>query len=323
MALFDLPLEELQRYRYPRKAPADLREFWTSTIEQSRSKAAPLVVEKADTRVSAFEISDLTFSGFGGEPIKAWALRPARVTEELPVIVEYVGYGGGRGRPHERMVWAAHGYLHVVVDTRGQGSVFNVSATPDPHGSAPATPGYLTRGIDDKDNLYYRRVFTDAVLAVDAVRQLPGIDQERIAVWGHSQGGAMAMATAALRDDLVACGARTPFLCGIDRNIDVTTVPPYSELATYLSVHRDPAALDVLAYNDVALLAPWIDCPTYVSVALADQVCPPSGIYGAINAMPTAPTVQVWKYNGHESGGAFDDELVAAFFAEHLTTTEE
>lgn len=38
------------------------------------------------------------------------------------------------------------------MDTRGQGSVWGTGgATPDPHGSGPATPGYMTRGIAHPD----------------------------------------------------------------------------------------------------------------------------------------------------------------------------
>src|SRR5690606_14262402 len=109
----------------------------------------------------------------------------------LPAIVEFVGYGGGRGLPGTRLFWPSAGYAHILMDTRGQGSAWGGGGdTADPHGSGPAAPGYLTRGIDDPATYYYRRVFTDAVRLIDAVRTLPAIDPERIAVTGGSQGGA-------------------------------------------------------------------------------------------------------------------------------------
>ena len=175
MPLSDLPLELLQAYRYPREAPADLESFWADTLAQARSTGGEVTVTPAQTSVTAFDISDVTFPGFGGEPIRAWWTRPKGITSDLPAVVEYIGYGGGRGLPHERMLWAAHGYQHFVVDTRGQGSVFVTGDTPDPHGSGPATPGFLTKGVDAPENLYYRRVFTDAARAIDAVRTLPGV----------------------------------------------------------------------------------------------------------------------------------------------------
>ncbi|WP_374100720.1 acetylxylan esterase [Naasia sp. SYSU D00057] len=36
----------------------------------------------------------------------------------LPAVVEFIGYTGGRGYPHERLAWPAAGFAHVVMDTR-------------------------------------------------------------------------------------------------------------------------------------------------------------------------------------------------------------
>ena len=72
------------------------------------------------------------------------------------------------------------------------------------NGTGAATNGYMTRGIDDPADYYYRRVFTDAVRAVDAIRMLPQIDADRLAVTGGSQGGGIALAAGALSEGLVA-----------------------------------------------------------------------------------------------------------------------
>ena len=73
--------------------------------------------------------SDVTFSGFDGQPIKAWLLHPAGATGPLPTIVEYIGYGGGRGEPVDWLVWASAGYAHLVMDTRGQGGAWRSGDT--------------------------------------------------------------------------------------------------------------------------------------------------------------------------------------------------
>ncbi|MDQ2847715.1 MAG: alpha/beta fold hydrolase [Actinomycetota bacterium] len=320
MPLSDMSLADLQAYRYPRSSPEDLEQFWADTLTESRAAGGELTIQPADTAVTAFDISDVTFPGFNGEPIRAWWTRPKGITDDLPVVVEYIGYGGGRGLPHERMLWAAHGYQQLVVDSRGQGSMHMTGDTPDPHGSGPAATGFLTKGVDSPENLYYRRLFTDAALAVDAARTLPGVRADRVAVWGHSQGGAMALAAAALVPDVVACAARTPFMCGIDRSAEISSTGPFSEVVNFQATHRDwgTRALDNLAYVDCALLASLIRCPVWVCVALMDTVCPPSGIYGAINNMMVQPEVVVRAFNGHEGGASFDEAELGPWFAERL-----
>src|SRR5690606_34761574 len=83
--------------------------------------------------------------------------------------------------------------------------------------------------------------------------------------------------------------------------------------------HRDSVeqTLAVLDHVDVAHLTPWISCPTRVTVGLADLVCPPSGIFTAINAMTPPPDVTVWPHNGHEGGGAHDEAGLAAWLDHH------
>ena len=178
MALFDLHLPELERYLPELDEPADFDDFWASTLDEARTFDLGLTVTPVDTGLTAIDAFDVTFAGFGGHPIKAWVTRPAGVAGELPAVVELIGYGGGRGFAHERLAWAAAGYVHLVMDTRGQGSTWgNGGHTPDPAGSGPASPGVMTRGIRDPHEHYYRRLITDGVRAVDAVRALPGVDR--------------------------------------------------------------------------------------------------------------------------------------------------
>jgi len=101
----------------------------------------------------------------------------------LPCVVEYIGYGGGRGSPLNYLTWAAAGYAHFVMDTRGQGSVWMPGDTPDPEPESanPFYPGFMTRGILDKNSYYYRRVFTDAVCAIKAAMANRHVDGDRIA----------------------------------------------------------------------------------------------------------------------------------------------
>src|SRR4051812_47099469 len=184
MALFDLPLDQLRDYRSSSVEPADFDQFWSKTLAEARTFDLDARFERVDTGLTAVEVHDVTFAGFGGHPVKGWFVLPAGTTEPLPVVVEFVGYGGGRGLPHTHLTWAAAGFAHFVMDTRGQGSGWSVGDTADPIGSAPALPGYMTGGIEDPAEYSYRRVFTDGVRAVEAARSHPLVDASRTAALG-------------------------------------------------------------------------------------------------------------------------------------------
>ena len=74
----------------------------------------------ANNGLTEIDSYDVTFAGFGGSPIRGWLHLPAHGTGPVAAVVEYLGYGGGRGLAHERVLWAAAGYAHLVMDTRAR-----------------------------------------------------------------------------------------------------------------------------------------------------------------------------------------------------------
>ena len=120
---------------------------------------------------------------------------------------------------------------------RGQGAQWSAGDTPDPHAAGgPQHPGFLTRGIEDPIEYYYRRLITDSVRAVDAILEYPAIDGSQIAVSGTSQGGGLALVVAGLSRDVGVLLADVPFLCDIRRAIEITDALPHAELVGYLRI---------------------------------------------------------------------------------------
>lgn len=322
MPRLDAPIDELRDYRPAVAEPADFDAFWAATIAESRALARPPRLERLESPLTAVEVYDLEFSGYAGDPVHGWFLVPAGAEGRLPAVVEYLGYGGGRGLPHERLGWAASGYAYLLMDTRGQGSSWGTGgATPDPHGSAPAAPGFMTRGIDDPAAYYYRRVFTDAVLAIDAVRGLDRVDAERVAVTGASQGGGISIAAAALAEGLVGAMPDVPFLCHFERAVGLTDRDPYQEIVRYLAVHRGAAerVFETLSYFDGANFAKRARVPALFSVALMDPVCPPSTVYAARNHWGTGAEIVEYPFNEHEGGQGEQWQRQTSWLAARLT----
>jgi cephalosporin-C deacetylase len=305
MPFTDFPLETLRNYRPDVLEPADFDAFWQETLGEARAAGHGYTLAPATTSVTALIIEDLTFSGFNGEPIRAWVTRPHSNTP-LPAVIEYVGYNGGRGLPGEKLGWAASGYVHVLMDTRGQGSGWGSGGdTPDPHGSGPATAGFMSRGITDKREYYYRRVYTDAALLVEHVASMEFVDANRIVLAGASQGGGIALAAAALVPGIRAVMPEVPFLSHFRRAVEMTGEEPFTEIARYLSVHRDQveSVFTTLSYFDGVNFARRISTPALFSAALMDGIVIPSTIFAAYNHLASVDrSIEVYPFNGHEGG---------------------
>ncbi|MFI0961466.1 acetylxylan esterase [Streptomyces sp. NPDC021080] len=308
MALFDLPLDELRAYRSASTEPEDFDSFWARTLKEAREHDLAARFDPVGIPLKTVTVHDVTFAGFGGHPIKGWLTVPAWANSPLPTVVEFIGYGGGRGLPHTHLLWASAGFAHFVMDTRGQASVWGGGETPDPVGSAPAFPGFMTRGIEDPETYYYRRLFTDGVRAVEAARSHPLVDAARVAVLGGSQGGGIAIAVGGLVPDLAAVAPDVPFLCDFPRATTLTDRAPYREIGNYLKTHRGRTeqVQRTLSYFDGVHFAARGRAPALFSAALEDQTCPPSTVFAAFNAWGnTDKEIEVYDFNDHEGGGPY------------------
>ncbi|MFI7431319.1 acetylxylan esterase [Micromonospora sp. NPDC049836] len=313
MALFDLPLDHLRRYAPTVPEPADFDAFWRATLAAEAPRPVLLDVRPEPTDLRLVQTWDVTFAGFGGDPVRAWYTRPAGVDAPLPAVVEYVGYGRGRGLPHERLTWPVAGYAHLLMDARGSGQ-YGSGDTDDPHAGRAGGPWPVTWGILDPERYYYRRLITDAVRAVQAVRALPGVDAARVVAAGNSQGGGLALAVAGLVPDLAALLTTAPFLCHIQRAIEITDAAPYGEIAQYVAVNREAEARvrATLSYVDGVAFARRAAAPAHFGVGLRDRVCPPSTAFAAYNQYgadhgrldPTDREIHVYPFNQHEGGEA-------------------
>ena len=318
--LFDLPLSELRVYKPDRTEPADFDSFWADTLGDARSHQIEATFEPVDAGLATVDVQDVTFAGFGGQPIKGWFLAPHDVAASpfarngrLPCVVEYSGYGGGRGRPIDWLWPPSAGFAHLAMDIRGQGSSWRSGDTPDvdPGSATGQFPGCMTRGILDPETYFYRRLMTDAVRAVEAARANSLVDPTRIVVQGGSQGGGLTLAVAGLVPDVLMAAPDVPFLCHWRRAVDITDSDPYQEIVRFAKIHRGDTdrIFRTLSYFDGMNFAARAKAPALFSVALMDVTCPPSTVFAAYNHYAGAREIEVYPFNGHEGGESAHTEL--------------
>lgn len=324
MANADMTLTELVNYLPSIREPEDFDQFWQFTLNEALSFDLNVRLAPVETPYATVDIFEVSFSGFAGDRISAWYTVPVGVPGPLPAVVEFIGYNGGRDLPGESLHWASAGYAHLLVDTRGQGAGWGGGGTtPDPHGSGPSVAGFMTKGISSPLEYYYRRVYTDAVRAIQASRQLPGADPTRVAVHGISQGGGIALAVAGMVPDLTAVMADVPFLCHFERGVRIAVTDPFAEITRYLSVHRNQPeqVFRTLSYFDAVNFAKRATAPAMFSVGLMDSICPPSTVYAAYNHYPIAQKQIVnYPFNDHEGGQSHQRKAQMTWLADVLAS---
>lgn len=310
MAQYDLPLAELREYRPDVAETPHFDDFWMETLEADDPVAAKEVA--FDNRLLTIDTFDVSFTGFGGAPIKAWLHVPAGTTKRLPTVVRYRGHSESRGMPFDAL-FASAGYAQFVMDSRGQGwqgpNLFGGTADLHTDAGEFGPPGPMTKGIASAETYYYRRLVTDAVrlLQYAAVHRL--VDPSRLFTAGGSQGGYLAIATAGLAPslgiELAGAMPDVPFMCNVRRGVELTDNHPYSLVAQFLKAapHMEDKVWETMSHFDGVSFARRAMCPGYFSVALSDPTCPPSTVFPAFNAWGGSKDIEVYPYNGHEGGG--------------------
>ena len=310
MPFFDMPLKELQTYLPPREEPKDFDAFWQQTLAETAAYPLDAKFEKVDEGLKTIDAYDVTFAGFGGQPVKGWFLLPRDHKGPLPCVVQYLGYSGGRGFILDHLTWPSLGFAYLIMDTRGQGwAHYRPGDTVDiaPQGVGPHVPGFMTQGIFDPHTYYYRRVFVDAVRALATAREHPAVNPERLAITGASQGGGITLAVAGLDTAVAVAMPDVPFLCHYRRATEIVATNPYNEIARFCMAHRDQiqTVFHTLSYFDGVNFAARAKARALFSVGLMDDICPPSTVYAAFNHYAGEKEIAIYDYNNHEGGGPF------------------
>jgi len=279
----------------PLDAKDDFKEFWDNNLKEL-AKVAPnykLTLVPEYSKID-YDVYLVEMRSFGNELIRGYYAKPKREGKH-PMIVEYMGYGS---QPYSPNQWW-DGFAYFVLSIRGQA----LNQPTNRFGT------WITYGLDNKDNYYYRGAFLDVVRALDFVSSRPEIDTEKIGVRGGSQGGALSFVAAALDKRVKVAAPNIPFLSDYPDYFKITHWPK-SDFDNYMAAHPDAKWEDIyalLTYFDIKNLAQWVECPVIMGIGVQDNVCPPHINFAAYNQLKSEKRWMAFPEFGHSVGKVYND----------------
>lgn len=312
MPLYDKPLAELVLYDPPLTREPDFDAFWEATLAESAQTPLRPRLTPLEYPARGVQVYEVYYEGWRGARICGWYLVPEG-RGPFPALVQYHGYSGSKGEVYQYLMWALQGYATLAIDVRGQAGA---SSDPGPYTGGHVS-GWMTQGILDPQEYYYRGAYMDAVRALDFLCSRPEVDRRRIGIMGGSQGGGLTLAVAALDRRPVLAMPEMPYLCHFRRALEMAMRGPYPEIAAYLRQYpkREEQVWRTLSYFDNLNLAPRITCPVLMTVGLQDDVCPPSTVYAVYNKITSPKEMKVYPYHNHEMAAAhWEDKLRWALY---------
>jgi len=162
-----------------------------------------------------------------------------------------------------------------------------------------ALDGYNTYNLDNKEEYYYKHVYLGCVRAIDFINTLPEYDGHTLAVAGGSQGGALAIVTAALDKRVICLSSFYPALCDVTGYL-------FGRAGGWPHAFNKPSfvtkeKVETSKYYDVVNFAKLLTVPGFYAFGFNDESCPPTSIYAAYNSITAPKSLLIAKEMGHAS----------------------
>lgn len=280
--------EQLKPYT---KNPSDFDAFWQKNLEEARkemkSEKLKVKCEKVD-KYSTDEVDCylLKLKIDSRHSIYGYLTKPKKAGK-YPVVLCPPGAGIKTIKePMRNTYYAKNGFIRLEMEIHGLNPEMTDEQFKEITSAFDYENGYLTNGLDNKDNYYMKHVYVACVRAIDYLTSLPDWDGKNVFVQGGSQGGALSLITAGLDPRVTACVANHPALSDMAGYLDGRAggYPHFNRLNNMLT----PEKVETMAYYDVANFARRITCPVYLTWGYNDNVCPPTTSYIVWNLI-TAP----------------------------------
>lgn len=285
------------------KMPSDFTQFWQQTVAEARKTPISFTRERAEEyctdKIDCWLIKlriDREHSMYG------YLTMPKNVQQgKHPVVLCPPGAGIKTIKePLRHRYYAEEGMIRFEIEIHGMDPRWSEKDFKSIASAFSSKEnGYLVNNVSSREYYYMRHIYAGMVRCIDYLTTLPEWDGRNIAVQGGSQGGALALITAALDPRVTLCVANHPAL---------TDMAAYSEQGRtggYPHLNRNPAGIltpqviEVLQYYDVINFCRQIKCPVRMTWGYNDNTCPPTTSYAAWNVLSCPKEPFVTPINEH------------------------
>jgi cephalosporin-C deacetylase-like acetyl esterase len=162
-----------------------------------------------------------------------------------------------------------------------------------------ALASYPTYNLDNPRTYYYRRVYLGAVRANDFLCSLPQWDRKNLIASGHSQGGQLTIAVAALDRRVTAVQATFPAFCDVTGYLHDRAGGWPHMFRDPQAGHRTPAKIATTGYYDTVNFARRVKQPGFYTWGYNDETCPPTSMFAAYNVIAAPKELLLALETGH------------------------
>lgn len=299
--LDSMSLSDLEEYLGKDSTPEDFNLFWKEQLMELEEMELKYTFKVKETRVNFAECFELIFESRDQSKIYSKVIFPKK--EKFPVLFKFHGYQGQSDDWSTSLGLVAAGVGVVMMDVRGQAG----KSTDMSIHEGNTVKGHVIRGVTaDKADMFYKKVYEDVFLLMKIIGEHPKVDDQKMMSYGASQGGALALISAALNPKLVKIFSIYPFLSDFRRVLELNnTTEAYDELHRYFKF-TDPLyetkdnVFNNLGYIDVKNFSSMINAETTMICGLKDEVCPPSTQFAIYNRIESKKEMIVMPEYGHE-----------------------
>lgn len=282
--------------------PDGFMDFWKNNIKEAsefplkytKEKAEEYCTEKIDCYLIKLQLNNR------GQAVYGYLFYPKNAKPgSCPVVLSPPGAGIKTIKePLRHKYYAEEGFIRLEFEIHGLNPTMSEEQFKEISNAFNGKEnGYLTNGLDNKDNYYMKRVYLSCLRCIDLLTSLPEWDGKNVIVQGGSQGGALAMITAGLDKRVTAC---------------VVNHPALSDMAGYMAGRAGgyphffrtkgmdtKEKLETMSYYDVVNFARLIKADTFMTWGFNDNTCPPTTSYAVYNTLECSKEALITPINEH------------------------